>query len=68
MTIDEIAKVVRQHHGEIEITLAAEAAEYRKTLAFLQGDQTTPAKEVSFESGSRAVREVIQFPEEVRNG
>ena len=48
VTIEEIAEVVRQHRGEIEITLAAEAEEYRKTLAMLQSDvsvsvaQTTP--------------------------
>jgi hypothetical protein len=36
VTIEEIADVVRQHHGEIEMTLAAEAVEYRKTLALIQ--------------------------------
>jgi hypothetical protein len=36
VTIEEIAEVVRQHDGEIAITLAAEAADYRKTLALIQ--------------------------------
>jgi hypothetical protein len=31
--IDEIASAVRQHHGDIEVTLLAEAQEYRKTVA-----------------------------------
>ena len=46
VTIEEIAEAVRQHHGEIEFTLAAEAVEYRKTLAMLQEIQDaslTPA-------------------------
>lgn len=43
VSIDEIAEVVRKNHADIEITLAAEAAEYRKTLAFLEADQTNPA-------------------------
>jgi Domain of unknown function (DUF4041)/Meiotically up-regulated gene 113 len=34
-SIDEIANAVLQHHGEIEITRAAEAEEYRKTLAIV---------------------------------
>jgi hypothetical protein len=43
VTIEEIAEVVRRHNGEIEITLAAEAVEYRKTLAMLQDGQPAPA-------------------------
>lgn len=36
VTIDEIARAVRQHSGgEVTLTLAAEASEYRKTLAIL---------------------------------
>jgi Meiotically up-regulated gene 113 len=43
VTIEEIAEVVRQHHGEIAITLAAEAADYRKTLAIIQASNANPA-------------------------
>lgn len=39
-TIGEIAEVVRQNHGEIEIIHEAEAVEYRKTLA-LQDTQAS---------------------------
>lgn len=42
VSIDEIAEAVRNNHGEIEITKAAEAVEYRKTLAMLQGTVATP--------------------------
>ncbi|HET7230483.1 MAG TPA: DUF4041 domain-containing protein [Longimicrobium sp.] len=31
--IDEIATAVREHHGDFDVTLLAEAEEYRKTLA-----------------------------------
>ncbi len=43
VTIEEIAEVVRRHNSEIEITLAAEAVEYRKTLAMLQDGQPVRA-------------------------
>ncbi|MGN6185331.1 MAG: DUF4041 domain-containing protein [Thermoanaerobaculia bacterium] len=37
VSIDEIAGIVKQHHdAEITFTLAAEAAEYRKTMAMAQ--------------------------------
>lgn len=36
VSLDDIAQVVAEHHGTIEFTLAAEAEEYRKTLAFLK--------------------------------
>jgi hypothetical protein len=36
VTIDEIADVVRENHGEIEFTRLAEAEEFRKTIALLQ--------------------------------
>lgn len=36
VSLNEIAKAVREFHGEIEFTLLAEAVEYRKTLAFLR--------------------------------
>lgn len=35
VSLPEIADAVRQHHAEIEFTLAAEAADFRKTLAVL---------------------------------
>jgi len=35
VSLAEIASAVREHHAEIEFTLAAEAAEYRKTVALL---------------------------------
>jgi hypothetical protein len=35
VSIEAIAEAVRQHHGAIEFTLAAEAPEYRKTVAIL---------------------------------
>lgn len=40
VTIEEIAKAVRENHGEIEFTLASEAVEYRKTLSMLQAGDT----------------------------
>ncbi|HEY0049980.1 MAG TPA: DUF4041 domain-containing protein, partial [Pyrinomonadaceae bacterium] len=43
VSLQEIADVVREHHGEIEFTLAAEAAEYRKTLAFIAERQKQSA-------------------------
>jgi flagellar motility protein MotE (MotC chaperone) len=43
VTIEEIAEAVRSNHGEIEFTLAAEAADYRKTLALLQDGNATSA-------------------------
>lgn len=33
VSVDEIARAVRENHAEIEFTLAAEAAEYRKTVS-----------------------------------
>jgi hypothetical protein len=47
---EEIAEVVREHQGEIHIALAAEAADYRKTLALIQ----------ELNSGSASV--VVQQP------
>jgi hypothetical protein len=38
VTIEEIASAVRVHHGEIQITRVAEAAEYRKTRAILEAE------------------------------
>jgi hypothetical protein len=42
VSIDEIAQAVRENHAEINLTLAAEAKEYRKTLALLREEQPTP--------------------------
>jgi hypothetical protein len=36
VSLDDISQVVAEHHGTIEFTMAAEAEEYRKTLAFLK--------------------------------
>jgi hypothetical protein len=45
VTVDEIAHVVRQHHGEIEFTQLTEAKEYRQSLAIVRTGQTVPASE-----------------------
>jgi hypothetical protein len=47
VTIEEIAQAVRESHGEIDITMAAEAIEYRKTLAMLHEGQSAPIIETS---------------------
>ena len=39
VTIEEVAQIVRQHHGEIEITHLAEAKEYRQSLALIKESQ-----------------------------
>jgi hypothetical protein len=39
-TIDEIVDVVRENHGEIELTRLAEAEEFRKTLAMIRAQGT----------------------------
>jgi hypothetical protein len=41
VTLDEIARAVREHHGDFELTRLAEAAEYRKTLALLEEERGT---------------------------
>lgn len=51
VAMDEIAHAVREHHGEFEVTLLAEAEEYRKTLAIRaerQGSTTIPISGPSF--------------------
>jgi hypothetical protein len=53
VTIEEIAEVVRQHHGEIAITLAAEAADYRKTLAMIEAGSAKPLQEVISRSATQ---------------
>jgi hypothetical protein len=45
VTIEEIAEAVLKNHGEIDIILAAEAVEYRKTLALLQEGGVTSVAE-----------------------
>jgi hypothetical protein len=35
VAINDVAQAVAEHHGQIEFTLAAEAAEFRKTLALI---------------------------------
>lgn len=50
VTIEEIAEAVRQNHGEIEITLAAEAVEYRKTLAMSEENQASLVTDTSSRS------------------
>ncbi|WPB81475.1 DUF4041 domain-containing protein [Archangium violaceum] len=41
VSLDEIAKAVREHHGDFELTRVAEAAEYRKTLALVEEERRT---------------------------
>jgi hypothetical protein len=47
VSLDEIAGAVHEFHGEIELTLSAEAEEYRKTVAFLEAGhmKNLPAQE-----------------------
>ena len=52
MPIEQIADVVREQRGEIEITLAAEAAEYRKTLAILAEQQSGRSARLPIAAGS----------------
>lgn len=39
VSIDDIAAAVQQHHGQIDVTRAAEAEEYRKTVALLEEER-----------------------------
>jgi predicted nuclease with TOPRIM domain len=41
VTLDEIASIVRENHGEVEFTLKAEAAEYRQTKAIIANNDKT---------------------------
>ena len=43
VTIEEIAQVVRQHHGKIEIGRTAEAKEYRQSIALIKESQAGSA-------------------------
>jgi hypothetical protein len=58
--IDEIAVAVREHHGQIEITRAAAAVEYRKTLAMSQGIPTAPDVEVFAQPEAHVLSEAAQ--------
>lgn len=58
--IDEIAGAVRRHHGEIEITRAAEAVDYRKTLAMSQVISPAMDVEVFTELGAHLLPEAMQ--------
>lgn len=40
ISIDEIITAVQSHHGQIEVTRAAEAEEYRKTLAMVEEERS----------------------------
>jgi len=42
-SLDEIAAVVRKHHGEFELTRLAEAEDYRKTAALIAEEQRARA-------------------------
>ncbi|MCP3105418.1 DUF4041 domain-containing protein [Myxococcus sp. K15C18031901] len=42
VSLDDIARAVRQHHGEFELTRIAEAAEYRKSLALEEEGRDAP--------------------------
>ena len=45
VSIDDITIAVQEHHGQIEVTRAADAEEYRKTIAILAeegGDESKP--------------------------
>jgi hypothetical protein len=48
VTIGEISDAVRANHGAIELTQAAEAEEFRKTLAILQDEIARQADQRSF--------------------
>lgn len=39
ISIEDIASAVQQHHGQIDITRAAEAEEYRKTMALIEEER-----------------------------
>jgi hypothetical protein len=50
LSLAEIAKLVREHHAEIEFTLVAEATEFRKTAALIAaevGSQSTEGSSLS---------------------
>ena len=53
VTIGEISDAVRANHGAIELTQAAEAEEFRKTLAILQDEIARQADQRSFAIGRR---------------
>jgi len=53
--LDDIVKAVKEHHGEVEVTIAAEAAEFRKTVAMRQAIATqAPAAPAGLDTASSA--------------
>lgn len=67
VSIDEIAAFVQRNHGDIEITLAAEAADYRKTIAMMQGSQATLTAQVESSLVSDNVQELLDLPDGIQN-
>lgn len=67
VSIDEIAAFVQRNHGDIEITLAAEAADYRKTIAMMQGSQATLAAQVESSLVSDNAQELLDLPDGIQN-
>ncbi len=67
VSIDEIAAFVRRNHGDIEITLAAEAADYRKTLAMMQSSQVMLTTQAPSLTISSTTEELLDLPEETQN-
>jgi hypothetical protein len=67
VSIDEIAAFVQRNHGDIEITLAAEAADYRKTIAMMQGSQATLTTQVESSLVSDNVQELLDLPDGIQN-
>ncbi|WP_375759992.1 DUF4041 domain-containing protein [Corallococcus exercitus] len=47
VSLEEIAEAVRKHHGEFELTWIAEAAEYRKSLALREDDNSTQSQQTA---------------------
>jgi hypothetical protein len=55
VSLTEIALAVREFHGHIEFTMAAQAEEYRKTVAFLNApreEQSTAFEPIALSTGS----------------
>lgn len=67
VSIDEIAAFVQRNHGDIEITLAAEAADYRKTIAMMQGSKATLTAQVESSLVSDNVQELLDLPDGIQN-
>lgn len=63
VSLAEIEEAVREHHGEIEFTKIAEAAEYRQTAALLQEEAREPAP---VEVSSRLRQILSAVPDEAK--